>query len=131
MTLLLKKRRKTEINIVPLVDVLTVLIFFFLMTTQFRQDDVLNISVPEMRTAGQSRVQDNLIIAVTSEGRLFLNEQRISWEEMQDALRVAGSINPNQTILLVADEEAPLRHVTNIIDFSRESGLNRIRLRAR
>lgn len=131
MTLLLKKRRKTEINIVPLVDVLTVLIFFFLMTTQFRQDDVLNISVPEMRTAGQSRVQDNLIIAVTSDGRLFLNEQRISWEEMQDALRVAGSINPNQTILLVADEEAPLRHVTNIIDVSRESGLNRIRLRAR
>ena len=131
MTLLVKKRRKTEINIVPLVDVLTVLIFFFLMTTQFRQDDVLNISVPEMRTAGQSRVQDNIIIAVNAEGQLFLNEQRISWEEMQSALRVAGSVNPNQTILLVADEESALRHVTNIIDISRENGLNRIRLRAR
>jgi biopolymer transport protein ExbD len=131
MSLLVNRRRKTEINIVPLVDVLTVLIFFFLMTTQFRQDDVLNITVPEMQTAGQSRVQDPIVIAVTAEGELFFNDQAISWEALEAALAVAGGIDSQQSILLVADEESALRHVTRVMDIARTHRLNRIRLRAR
>ena len=47
-----RRQRKLYVNIVPLVDVLTVLLFFFIVTMQFKEIKVLNITMPEIKTAG-------------------------------------------------------------------------------
>jgi len=71
------RRRNPSINIVPLVDVLTVLLFFFMVTMQFKQISSLNITVPEIKTAGKNEVQEQITVALSPSGEIYLNNQLI------------------------------------------------------
>ncbi|MGF1531891.1 MAG: ExbD/TolR family protein [Puniceicoccaceae bacterium] len=125
------KRRRAEVNIVPLVDVLMVLIFFFMMTMQFRSERVLNIEPPEIETAGENRKVEMMTIALDRNGTLYLNGAELPAESLKQALEVQARIDRKVPILIVADERAELGGVTQIIDWCRKSGLNSFRLQAR
>lgn len=126
-----RKRRRNGINIIPLVDVLIVLIFFFLMTMQFSNLHTLNLKLPEIETAGRDRMDDKLSVAVDSKGSYFINQQSVTESELLAALTVAGSFEPKQSVLVMADERVPLKHVTFLIDQCRQRKLETIRLQAR
>jgi len=131
VSLIERRRRQPQINIVPLVDVLTVLLFFFLVTMQFRQLSALNITAPEIQTAGESRIQERIVIAIDAEGALFLNERSVSREELTEAMSIAGDVQADTPVLVIADEQTALRHVTEVMDICRSNRLNRIRLQSR
>ena len=125
------RRRMPAINIVPLVDVLTVLLFFFMVTMQFKQISSLNITVPEIKTAGKNEVKEQITIALSPEGEVYLNNQLIEMPEFEAAIKLAGEMTPDLPILLVADENVPLKHVTEVMDVCRGNKLNKIRLQSR
>ena len=131
MSLIRKSRKKAEINIVPLVDVLMVLIFFFLMTMQFRNVNVLNITPPEIQTAGKNLLNEQILIGISPEGQYYLNNQEVPEAVLKEALKIAGEANAEQPVLLVSDEETPLKHVTRVLDMCRSNKLNRIRMKSR
>ncbi|MGB0744262.1 MAG: ExbD/TolR family protein [Opitutales bacterium] len=131
MSLVLRRRRTPTINIVPLVDVLTVLLFFFLVTMQFKQVSVLNITVPKIETAGENEIAEQIIIALSPKGELFLNDQPIATEGLDKAMKLAGELTPDMPVLLIADENVPLKNVTEVMDICRSNQLNKIRLQSR
>lgn len=131
MSLIRKSRKKAEINIVPLVDVLMVLIFFFLMTMQFRNVNVLNITPPEIQTAGKNLLNEQILIGISPKGQFYLNNQEVPEAVLKEALKIAGEANAEQPVLLVSDEETPLKHVTKVLDMCRSNKLNRIRMKSR
>ncbi|MDQ8206171.1 biopolymer transporter ExbD [Coraliomargarita sp. SDUM461003] len=126
-----RRRRQPVINIVPLVDVLTVLLFFFLVTMQFKQVSALNITVPKIETAGENEIQEQIVIALSPEGAFYLNDRSVEKPELEAAMQLAGELTPDMPILLVADEEVPLRFVTEVMDICRSHRLNKIRLQSR
>jgi len=125
------RRRNPSINIVPLVDVLTVLLFFFMVTMQFKQISALNITVPEIKNAGKNEVKEQITIALSPLGEIYLNNQLIEMPQFEEAIKLAGELTPDLPILLVADEEVPLKHVTTVMDVCRSNKLNKIRLQSR
>lgn len=131
MELIIRRRRQPSINIVPLVDVLTVLLFFFLVTMQFKQVSVLNITAPKIETAGENEVKEQIVIALSPEGEFFYNNSPVTEEALIGAVKLAGENTPDLPVLLIADEEVPLRHVTKVMDICRANQLNKIRLQSR
>ena len=131
MSLVLRRRRTPTINIVPLVDVLTVLLFFFLVTMQFKQVSALNITVPKIETAGENEISEQIVIALSPEGDLFLNDRPLSKELLENAMKLAGELTPEMPVLLIADENVPLKYVTEGMDICRANQLNKIRLQSR
>ena len=125
------RRRPPSINIVPLVDVLTVLLFFFMVTMQFKQISALNITVPEIKTAGNNEVQEQITIALSPEGVIYLNNRLMAMDQFEQAIQLAGEITPDLLVLLVADENVPLKHVTEVMDVCRSHQLNKICLQSR
>ena len=126
-----RKRRQPTINIVPLVDVLTVLVFFFMVTMQFKTMTALNITAPEIKSAGKNEISERIVIAVNKEGELYLNDRLVSIEELEAAAELAGERTPDIPVLLIADEDAPLKHVTEVMDTCRLNKLNKICLQSR
>ncbi len=126
-----KRSRRLEVNIIPLVDVLTVLLFFFLVTMQFRNMNTLNITVPKIETAGQNEFTEPMVIAVDDADQVFLNNEPVSFEELETAVRLASDLNDDITVLLVADENTALKNVTLVMDLCRKNGLERLRLQSR
>ncbi|MGB0408601.1 MAG: ExbD/TolR family protein [Opitutales bacterium] len=131
MSLVLRRRRTPTINIVPLVDVLTVLLFFFLVTMQFKQVSALNITVPRIETAGENEMTEQVVIALSPEGALYLNDRPLAKEQLAKAMKLAGELTPEMPVLLIADEDVPLKHVTEVMDLCRLNQLNKIRLQSR
>lgn len=131
MSLIIRRRRAPSINIVPLVDVLTVLLFFFLVTMQFKQSTTLNLVLPEIETAGTNQVGENLVLAISPDGSLYLNNQPLDVDQFEQAIELAGQLSPGRPVLIMADESVPLKYVTRVMDLCRLHQLNQIRLQSR
>ena len=129
--LIYRRRRRPTINIVPLVDVLTVLLFFFLVTMQFKQVSTLNITVPKIETAGKNEIEEQIVIAVSPKGEFYLNDRAVEKDVLATAMKLAGELTSDMPVLLIADEEVPLKFVTEVMDICRSYQLNKIRLQSR
>jgi len=126
-----RRRRKAEINIVPLVDVLVVLIFFFLVSMQFRNLNLLNLTLPQIESAGREEPTRSLQIGIDVEGRYFLNGEVVSEEVLVEEVQTAGELSPDTPVLIMADENSLLRQVTFVMDTCRLAGLEKVRLQSR
>ena len=116
---------------VPLIDVLMVLIIFFLVTMQFRDLRALNVKLPKIDTAGSNLIKNELIISISKEGEFFANNKSLSPEKLTQLFQVTSTLPKKPVILVVADEEVPLKHVTQVVDLCRKHGLEDFRLQAR
>lgn len=126
-----RRRRKAEINIVPLVDVLVVLIFFFLVSMQFRNLTTLQLNLPEIETAGESEREQQVHVAITEEGDLYFNNEPVSPEELSEQLALVARTNPRAPVLIMADEASFLRYTTLVMDLARQHGLETLRIQSR
>jgi biopolymer transport protein ExbD len=126
-----RRRRKAEINIVPLVDVLVVLIFFFLVSMQFRNLTLLNLTLPKIESAGKEEPTDSLQIGVDVDGNYYLNGQLISEENLVEDVQSVAALSPETPVIIMADENSLLRKVTFIMDTCRKAGLEKVRLQSR
>ena len=131
MSLLNRNRKRPRIDIVPLVDVLMVLIVFFLVTMQFKNLRALNLRMPKIETAGSNQLSNEIVLSLDRAGNYFLNNQPVTEEVLKGALQTAGNLPQKPKILLVADEEVALKEVTRLIDLCRENGLDDFRLQSR
>ncbi|MDX2111260.1 MAG: biopolymer transporter ExbD [Verrucomicrobiota bacterium] len=130
-----RRRRKPEINIVPLIDVLTMLIFFLIITMQFRsqqsKQQVLNIVLPKVETAGQSKFDEQVEIGVGTKGEFWFNGSLVAEKQLEAAIVTAAGIRKDIPVLLLADENSLLKNVTIVMDLCRKHGLEKIRLQSR
>lgn len=126
-----RRKRITGINIVPLIDVMTALIFFFLMSMKFDDLRQLGITPPQSDSAAESDgAATQLVIAVNKNGEFFVNSERVPAEELSDRLsRVAGGRELKEAVI-VADEDSAMKYAVFVVDEARRNGLN-VRLLAR
>lgn len=126
-----RRKRITGINIVPLIDVMTVLIFFFLMSMKFDDLRQLGITPPHSDSASESEGEaPRLVIAVNRNGEFFVNSERVPAEELSDRLsRIAGGQKVSDAVI-VADEDSAMKYAIFAVDEARRNGLG-IRLLAR
>jgi len=126
-----RQGRKPSINIIPLVDVLTVLLFFFLVTMQFKSEKTLNISIPEIKTAGMNQLNEKILISIDANEKLYLNQEPVDIRILEVAIEINGDLNANLPVLIMADETTELRLIAQIMDICRSHNLNKIRLQSR
>jgi biopolymer transport protein ExbD len=126
-----KKRKRPEMNLVPLIDVLVMLIFFAFVTMQFRTIATMNLTLPKVETAGKSELKESITISITKEGTVDFNGKSASMEALEELVHQVGSVTKDIPVVIRSDENTPLRYVTQAMDICRKQGLNKIRLQSR
>jgi len=130
-----KRRKRPEMNLVPLIDVLVMLIFFAFVTMQFRSATTMNLTLPKVETAGKSELRDAVTISITKEGvYTFQSGARsatVTPTELEQLVNELGGITKDITVVIRSDENTPLRFLTEAMDICRKNGLNKIRLQSR
>jgi biopolymer transport protein ExbD len=126
-----KKRRSPKIDVIPLIDVLMVLIIFFLVTMQFQDLRAINVSLPKIESAGSNVIQNELIITVKEEGEIFVNGSSATLTDLKNILETSSKLTKKPMVLVVADENVPLRFVTDVVDLCRLKNFEDFRLQAR
>ncbi len=131
MALYEKRRQKPVLMLVPLIDVLTMLIFFAFVTMQFKSGAALNITLPKVETAGKNEFKGSVTIAIGKEGQMDFNGRPATDAELEELLRAVRAIDRNIPVLIQADETTPLKRLAFVMDTCRKTGLNKFSLQAR
>jgi len=129
----LRRRHKgtPRVDVIPLIDVLMVLILFFLTSMQFQDVRALNVKLPKIDTAGSNKITNQLIVSISKDGEYFLNGNNDKLDKIGKVFKKTAQLPTKPAVLVVADEDVPLKHVTEVVDLCRESGLNDFRLQSR
>src|SRR5688572_23321098 len=126
-----KRRKRPELNLVPLIDVLVMLIFFAFVTMQFRSATTLNITLPRVETAGKNEFRGNVTIAIDKDGKLSFNGKPVTDAELPQLLQQVKSVDKDIPVLIRSDEKATLDRLTFVWDACRKAGLNKHHLQSR
>ena len=126
-----KRRKRPELNLVPLIDVLVMLIFFAFVTMQFKSAATLNITLPKVETAGKNEFRGNVVISIDKEGHLTFQGKPITDEQLVVALQQVKNADKDIPVLIRSDEKATLDRLTFVWDACRKVGLTKHSLQSR
>ncbi|MCU0792823.1 MAG: biopolymer transporter ExbD [Opitutaceae bacterium] len=131
-----RRRRRPELNLVPLIDVLVVLVFFSFVTMQFRSPGTLNITLPRVETAGTNAFDGTVILGLGKDGELtFATDSTapriIAETDLPGLLAQIREVNREVPVLIRADESTELRRLAFVMDACRKAGLHKFSLQSR
>jgi biopolymer transport protein ExbD len=118
-------RRKVLINITSLIDVLFLLLIFFMVSSTFLEQPGIRLELPDARSAVVTEQRD-YILYVDPEGRMFLNEEEVDTETLGDRLKEALPAMREGALILKADRRVPHGDIVRVMDISRQSGVRRL-----
>jgi len=116
-------RRRPELQLVPLIDVLTMLIFFSFVTMQFKSATTLNLKLPKIQTAGKSDYKGKVIISIDNSGGIYYNDHHVADDQLEGMLEAAYNADPSGLIpLLKVDETSQAKKFFFVEDACRQAG---------
>lgn len=121
-----RKRRTPFINIVSLIDILAILLIFFIVTTNFRKPQPqLKINLPDTKSAeeGAASQKEPAVLRVKSETEISLDDKPVDIENLTAALNELRTSQPTREIAMQADREAPFGTVVKVLDSLKAAGL--------
>lgn len=124
-----RKRRSPAVNVVSLIDILAILLIFFIVTTTFKKNPPrLQINLPDSKAAEASPAQRNepLVLAVKNADEITLGDKPVKLPGLAGALRTAIATNPSRPVALQADREAPFGVVVSVLDALKAAGIQDI-----
>src|SRR5580658_8998419 len=99
-----KRRGPPNVIIVSLIDVLIVVLIFLMVTTTFKQQPAVKLSLPESSQTNKAGASENaLLITIPRQGPIYLKKDPVTFEKLKAALIAAVRANPNTTVAVRAD----------------------------
>ena len=125
-----KKSRGLIINVTSLIDVMFLLLIFFMVTSTFKNQPAINLVLPRSSTATET-VSTPTILYLTSEGQVFLNDKLMAPEELARELERLHAASGDDRMVMSADQDADHGDVVELIDTIKNSGFTRVSISAR
>ena len=124
-----RTQEEPEINLIPFIDVLLVILIFLMLSTTYSKFTELQLSLP-IANAEQLRDRPKeIIVAVAADGRYAVNKTALDGKTVADmaaALRDAAKAGKDSVIIISADAMAPHQSVVSVMEAARRVGLNQV-----
>jgi len=129
----LRTRRKPEVQMSPLIDVIFLLLIFYAVTTQFVSDERLKLKLPEAETAesvGIRQEEKPPEVKVATDGSIWIDDQIVPEMELEARIRQLVERAPDDGIILKGDKGADYGVVVHVLDVARKVGAKGIQMSA-
>ncbi|HJL81746.1 MAG TPA: biopolymer transporter ExbD [Gammaproteobacteria bacterium] len=125
-----REEEESEINITPMMDIVFIMLIFFIVTTSFIKETGIDPNRPEAETAKRAEL-GNILIAIAPNDRIWMNKAPVELEAVKIMMELAHAENPESSVVVVADELASTGLVLDVMDQIRLSGISKISLSAK
>lgn len=122
-------RDEPEINLIPFIDILLVVLIFLMVTTTYSKFTELKVNLPVADAEAQRQNPQEVTVAVGSDGRYAINQavlDGVSVEQLTQALSAVAQNNREMVVVISADATATHQSVINVMDAARRAGLVQI-----
>ena len=124
-----RHRDEPEINLIPFIDVLLVVLIFLMLSTTYSKFTELELTLPVADAEQQRDRPKEIIVAVASDGRYVVNKQTLddrTMDAVAAALAGAAAAGKDSVVIISADATAPHQSVVTVMEAARRAGLSQI-----
>lgn len=110
----------THLNIAPLIDVVFLLLIFFMLSSQFITQPGIKITLPAAATA-KLHPEEDVAIFITEDNRLYLNNEEVTLDSLAGKLRIKMKSTGKKNVIIKADEKIDLGLAVKVMDIARQA----------
>jgi len=115
------------INLTPMVDVVFLLLIFFLAATTFRSDEVaLDMRLPSAKSGDAGKGDKPLVVNLLADGKLHVDGREVTLEALRQKLAAAGQRNAEQAVLVRGDQQAQFGIGVQVLDACRLAKIKKV-----
>ncbi len=118
----LERRRKadTSLNIAPLIDIVFLLLIFFVLSSHFISHKGFKVKLPKAVSA-QTQKNEQVAIFIDKEGSIYFNDLEIKIDQLNSLIRSELNKTSSKTVVIKADEDVPLGLAVKVMDVAKEA----------
>jgi biopolymer transport protein ExbD len=130
-----RRRRRTaaddedEVNLTPMLDVVFIMLIFFIVTASFVKESGIDISRPPAATA-ERKERGNILIAITANDQLWMDGRQIDPRSLRANIERLHAENPEGSVVIQADRLSKNGLLVQVMDAARQAGVNSVSLAA-
>ncbi len=119
----------TEINITPMLDIVFIMLIFFIVTTSFIKETGIDPRRPQAQTAVKQE-RGNILIAISGDGQIWMHRKRVDLPEVRSLVEAARKETPESSAIIVADTRSQTGLLVDLMDQVRLGGVTNISIAA-
>ena len=125
----LQDEEEQEINITPMLDVVFIMLIFFIVTASFVKEAGIDVNKPGAQTAA-SKEKANILIAIDAEGGIWIDRRQVDPRAVRANIERLHAENPQGTVVIQADADARTAELVQVMDAARLAGVYDIAISA-
>jgi len=124
-----RQQDEAEINITPMLDIVFIMLIFFIVTTSFVKESGIDVSRPTAKTA-KAKPKGNIMIAVRENGDIWMAKRQIDLAAVRANVERMRAENPEGSVVIIADRGSQTGVLVNVMDQVKLAGVEAISVAA-
>ena len=120
---------ESQVDLTPLIDVVFIMLIFFIVTATFTKETGIDVNKPEAATATAQK-KANILIAIDARDNIWIDRRKVDIRSLIPNIKRLRSENPQGTVVIQADEESRNKTLVEVMDRARQAGEYNIALAA-
>ena len=125
-----KKNEESEINITPMLDIVFIMLIFFIVTTSFVKEISIDVNRPTKSPIKEQKKSDVISVRILDSGQILIQERLISLDAVRANIESSRALKPQASVVVVSDRDADAGLLVRVIDQSRLAGASSVSLAA-
>jgi biopolymer transport protein ExbD len=124
-----KAEEDNELNLTPMLDVVFILLIFFIVTTSFVKETGIDVNRPSASTA-EKKSKGNILIAINANGDIWIDNREIDIRAVRANIQVLKASYPQSSVIIQSDQDASTGKLVKVMDQVRLAGVQNISIAA-
>ena len=120
-----RKSEESEVNMTPMLDVVFIMLIFFIVTASFVKEAGVDVNRPPAMTA-ISKDKGNILIAITESGQIWIDRRQVDPRSLRANIERLHGENPQGAIVIQADKNSQNHLLVSVMDAAKAAGVNQI-----
>ena len=116
------RRSRRSLNLTPLIDIVFLLLVFFMLTSHFVNDEAISIDLPQALSAVTQDEETVVEVIINSQGEISINGERVDLNELENKLSTSLAAKEKKLVTLRGDQAANLGIAVNVLDAAKKAG---------
>lgn len=123
------EEQESPIDLTPMLDVVFILLIFFIVTASFVKESGIEVNKPQAQTAVQKELA-NIFIAINAQDEIWIDKRKVDVRSLRAVIERLHAENPQSSIVIQADKRSTNEKLVNVMDAARQAGIYNIAIAA-
>jgi biopolymer transport protein ExbD len=124
-----EEEEESEVNLTPMLDVVFIMLIFFIVTASFVKEAGIDVNRPDAATA-ERKEQGNILVAISADNEIWIDRRQVDPRALRANIERMHAENPNGAVIIQADERSWNKLLVQVMDAARQAGVRNVSIAA-